>query len=88
VHTNQSVDPELLQLPELACRHAPGEGSAETCTYMRMIERVRAWADRAEQAHHTGSRRGLFVGELWLLFADVQAAHDACPTYAALIETH
>ncbi len=88
MHTNQSADPEHLQLPELACRHAPGEGSAETCTYLRMIERVRAWADRAEQAHHVGSRRGLFVGELWLLFADVQSAHDACPTHVALIETH
>ncbi len=88
MHTNQSADPELLQLPELACQHAPGEGSAETCTYLRMIERVRAWADRAEQAHQAGLGRGLFVGELWLLFADVQSAHDACPTHVALIETH
>jgi hypothetical protein len=92
MQTNQSADPELLHLPELACRHTRGHGSIETCTYLRTIDRVRHWADRAERAHRSGQSRGRLLGELWLLFAEVQCAHDACPDHMAPavpgIETH
>jgi hypothetical protein len=88
VHTNQSADPGLLYLPELACQHAPGEGTAQTCTYLRTVERVREWAERAEQTHRAGQSRRYDLGELWLLFAEVQGAHDACPDHVALVETH
>lgn len=52
-----------------------------------MIERVRAWAQHAERAHHAGKHRESLVGELWLLFAEVQGAYDACPDHVARVET-
>lgn len=88
MYTNQSADPAQLHLPPLACRHAPGEASAETCTYLRVIERVRAWTDRAEQAQRDGRSQRLLLGELFLLFAEAQTAHDLCPDHVAVAELH
>lgn len=88
MYTNQSADPAQLQLPPLACHHAPGEGTAETCAYLRVIERVRAWADRAELAQHEGRSHRLLLGELFLLFAEAQGTHDLCPDHVALVELH
>jgi hypothetical protein len=85
--TNQSAEPGQSLPPALACRHAPGEGSIETCAYLRAVHRVRAWADRAETAHRVGVGSRLLQGELSVLYGDVCAAQDACPDYAALVET-
>lgn len=92
VQTNQTADPQMPQLPELACTHAPGEASAQTCAFLRGIERVRAWADRAEHAHRSRrarperAERAPLDGELWLLFAEVQGAYDRCPDHVALAQ--
>jgi len=85
MHTNQAADPTNPWPPDLACRHAPGEASEDTCAYMRTIERVRAWADRAEQAHRDGRADSRHLGELWLIFAEASTAHELCPDHAALV---
>jgi hypothetical protein len=76
----------MLQVPELACRHEPGEGSAQSCAYVRAVQRVRAWAERAEHPVCAHRGRSPLDGELWLLFAEVQTAYDRCPDHIAVFE--
>lgn len=81
MQTNQSSDPSQTLLPPLACQHAVAEGSIETCAYLRTIERVRMWVERATQAYRDGDNQQPLLGELFLLFAEVQAAYDLCPDH-------
>jgi hypothetical protein len=85
--TNQSAEPGQPLPPALACRHAPGEGSIETCGYLRAVHRMRAWTERAEAAHRAGDGHRLLQGELSVLYGEICAAQDACPDYAALVTT-
>lgn len=87
----------MFQVPELACQHAPGEGSAQSCAFLRAVLRVRAWADRAERAYHSrtdhtradhaGFDHSALDGELWLLVGEVQSAYHRCPDHSALVES-
>lgn len=91
MYTNQAIDLDDVRVPGLRCHHAPGEATPENCAYLRAVERVRSWAERAEDSLNMGQNAGASdqrqrqLSELWLLFADVSAAHDLCPnTVAAL----
>lgn len=87
MYTNQAIDLDDVRVPGLRCHHAPGEATPETCAYLRAVERVRSWAERAEDTLSAGQsdqRPGQRqLSELWLLFADVSAAHDCCPNTVA-----
>jgi hypothetical protein len=83
MQTNQTADPSQAILPPLACAHAPGESTAQTCAYLRAVARVRGWTERAEQAQREGADQQPLLGELYVLFAEVQAAHDLCPDHVA-----
>ncbi len=69
-------------MPPLACEHEPGESTAQCCAYLRALARVRAWVERAEHAQHDGDEEQPSLGELWVLFGEVQTAHDLCPDHA------
>jgi hypothetical protein len=85
MYTNQAAEPGQFRPPDLSCNHAPGEGHSETCTYLRALDRVRAWADRAEQAHREGKNNRMLLSELWMIYAETSTAHDLCPDHAALV---
>lgn len=84
MHTNQSADLEASRPPELCCQHAPGAATLENCAYLRALERLRAWTERAGDGHREGTSDRRIIGELWLLQAEVSAALDRCPNTAAL----
>jgi hypothetical protein len=79
MRTNQSANPGDPRVPELRCRHAKGAARPETCAYLRALERLRQWIDRAEQAHVRGDDTPLQIEELWLLMAEISTAFDLCP---------
>ncbi len=68
------------------CQHAHGDGRPETCHYLHMLERIREWTQRAEQAYLDGDGQRSQIGELWVLSAELAYAHDNCPNGAQLCE--
>lgn len=83
MQTNQSADPSQVILPPLACAHAPGDSSTQNCAYLRAVARVRGWTERAAQAQRDGVDQQPLLGELYVLFAEVQTAHNFCPDHVA-----
>jgi hypothetical protein len=82
--TNQSADLGISEQPELCCSHAPGGATVGNCAYLRALERLRAWTDRASQEHQAGNSDRRLIGELWMLQAEVSSALDRCPNVTAL----
>jgi hypothetical protein len=80
MQTNQTAVLGDPRVAVLRCHHASGEACHETCAYLRALERLRAWIDRAEGAHARGVVRRSSIGELWLLMAEVSTAVEHCPT--------
>jgi hypothetical protein len=80
--TNQSADLEGVRPPDLGCQHAPNAATEETCAYLRALGRLRACIERAERSHRAGQVDRRWIGELWLLQAEVSSALDGCPTTA------
>ncbi len=62
-------------LPEIAPRRV--------AHIRRAVARVREWAECAGQAQREGADQRPLLGDLYVLFAEVQAAHDLCPDHVA-----
>lgn len=83
-HSAKHVDRPLLT----RCQHSQGDASPETCTclYLRTLERIRNWTQRAEHEYLDGEGQRTQIGELWVLSAELAYALDNCPNGTRLSE--
>lgn len=83
MYTNQDAAPTQTESLQ-ACTHAPGAAELDSCRYLRALAMLRAWTERAEEAHRRDDCRRERLGELWVLQGQLSYALDHCPNHTAL----